>query len=261
MRHSLMKQPFLLKAPSPRLVVCTALVTAMMTTFSPSQPVAAQELNAHSPLTIETSSEKVPVGTMLRITFNVHMDSRVTQVGEPFTAFIQDDFTTHNASGEERVILPEGSMVRGRVSEVKKPGLFSRGGAISLAFDHVVLPSGELLPLELNLSTTENAIVNQKGALYSDPGVKKKMGKGVQEGVSTFDRIKDAGIDMGKNTAGGFGVIVTAPVALAGGAIAGSAVTTGKTVVALVGRGDSILIQPGDTVTIDFGGSFNLPAE
>lgn len=223
--------------------------------------VYGEEDPAHTSLKIGTASEKVPMGTLLKISFNCHMDSRVTQPGEPFTAFIQEDFTTHTEDAEERVILPEGTMVRGRVATVKKPGLFSRGGAITLNFDHVVLPSGELLPLELNLSTTKNTIVNQKGALYSDPGIGKKVSRGVKDGVGTFEKIKDAGFQMGKNTAGGLGIVVAAPVALAGGAIAGGAVTTGKAVVAVVGRGESVLIQPGDSVTIDFGGSFNLPAE
>ena len=37
--------------------------------------------------------------------------------------------------------------------------------------------------------------------------------------------------------------------------------SAGKAAVAVVGRGDSVVIKPGDTVTIDFGGSFNIPSD
>lgn len=216
----------------------------------------AQETSPTSAIKLGTASEKVPAGTLLKIKFNNAMDSRITQAGESFTASIEEDFKSGN-----RIILPAGTIVRGRVDQVKKPALFSRGGSITLNFDHVVVPSGELLPLQLSLSTTQNTIVNQKGALYSDPGIGKKVNKGVQTGVNTFSKITNAGIQSGKEMAGGFGVIVTAPLSVAGGAIAGTAVTTEKAAMALIGRGDSIVIKEGDSVVIDFGGSFNLPAD
>jgi hypothetical protein len=213
-----------------------------------------------SALTVQTGSQKVPIGTMLTIAFNTPMDSRITNVGDVFTAILSKDFTVTGRNGQHRMILPAGTMVRGRVDQVKRPNFFSHGGAIFLAFDHVVLPSGELLPLTLNLST-ESTLVNQKGALYSDPGIGRKVEKGAEAGRKTFSDITDQGFQSGKQIAGGLGSIITVPAAVIGGALAGTAVTTGKAAVAIVGRGDSVIIKPGDTVTIDFGGSFNLPAE
>lgn len=216
--------------------------------------------SSSSALTVQTGSQKVPIGTMLTIAFNTPMDSRITNVGDVFTAILSKDFTVTGKNGQHRMILPAGTMVRGRVDQVKRPNFFSHGGAIFLAFDHVVLPSGELLPLTLNLST-ESTLVNQKGALYSDPGIGRKVEKGAEAGRKTFSDITDQGFQSGKQIAGGLGSIITVPAAVIGGALAGTAVTTGKAAVAIMGRGDSVIIKPGDTVTIDFGGSFNLPAE
>lgn len=216
--------------------------------------------SATSALKIQTESQKVPAGTMLTIGFNTPMDSRVTNTGDVFNAYLTQDFTVKGEHATRKVVLPAGTMVRGRVSDVKRPSFFSHGGAIFLSFDHVVVPSGELLPLTLNLST-ENTIVNKQGALYSDPGIGKKVQKGVEAGKQTFENITDSGIQSGKQIAGGLGSLVTVPAAVIGGAFAGGAVTTGKAAVAVVGKGDSMVIKPGDTVTIDFGGSFNLPAE
>jgi hypothetical protein len=237
-------------------------VLAQMTA-PPSTPLSTQPAMApssSSALKIQTGSQKVPAGTMLTIGFNTDMDSRQANIGDAFNAYLTQDFTVRGENATRRVVLPAGTTVRGRIQEVKRPSFFSRGGAIYLSFDHVVVPSGELLPLTLNLST-ENTLVNDRGALYADPGIGKKVQKGVEAGKQTFGSITDQGFSAGKQIAGGLGSLITVPAAVVGGALAGTAVTTGKAAVALVGKGDSVIIKPGDTVTIDFGGSFNLPAE
>lgn len=254
-----------LAQPSLALLLIALLAAPAMAQNTPPAPVNPTNAPVAAPssssmLQVQAGSQKVPAGTMLTIAFNTNMDSRLTNNGDPFTAFITEDFTVPAAQGGRRVILPAGTMVRGRVSNVKRPSFFSHGGAIFLAFDHVVLPSGELLPLTLNLST-ENTMVNKQGALYSDPGIGKKVHMGAEQGRKTFDNITEQGFETGKQIAGGLGSIVTVPAAVIGGALAGTAVTTGKAAVAVVGRGESVVIKPGDTVTIDFGGSFNLPAE
>lgn len=222
------------------------------------------------PLRVNSASQTVPEGTALSIAFASTLDSRISQLGEPFLAILKEDFTALDADGVARVILPRQTVVRGRLAEVKRPGLFSRGGSILLGFDHVALPSGELLPLDLSLSAQNETVrrLSPAGApqgevyaLYSDPGVAAKLRQSVQAGGATYERLKQAGIDTGKNVAGGLGMAVTVPVGILGGAVAGTAVTTGKGVMAVIGRGESMRIQPGDTVKIDFGGSFTLPSE
>lgn len=211
-------------------------------------------------LKIQTGSQKVPAGTMLTIGFNTALDSKLSNVGDIFNAYLTQDFTVRGEHATRKVVLPAGTMVRGRISEVKRPSLFSRGGSIFLEFDHVVVPSGELMPITLNLSS-EHTMVNQSGAIYTDPGIGKKVEKGVAAGKQTFENITESGFEAGRQIAGGLGSLITVPAAVIGGAVAGGAVTTGKAAIAVVGRGDSAVIKPGDTVTIDFGGSFNLPAD
>ncbi|MEB3287898.1 MAG: hypothetical protein VKJ04_10385 [Vampirovibrionales bacterium] len=210
--------------------------------------------SANTALTVGANTQRIPAGTFLNVRFNTTMDSKITPAGEPFTATILEDFTAN-----QQVILPVGTLVRGRVEQVKRPSFFSKGGSIFLTFDHVVLPTGDIMPLDLKLST-QNAQVTPQGGIYQDPGIPKKLGQSVNKGVGVFQKITESGIQTGKNTADGFGSIVTVPLAVVGGAIAGTAVTTGNTAVAIVGKGESAVIQPGDTVRIDFGGAFNLPS-
>ncbi len=253
--------------------VCLTVSVVLLISASPTTAWSQDSLPSSSPITalkINTGTQKVPAGTMLKIMFNTAMDARITEAGEPFTAFIEKDFATKPLSSAlERVILPKGTMVRGRIEEVRKPRFFSRGGTIRLSFDHVVLPSGDLLPLDLNLSARNDQVKRirsagesvEQYALYTDPGVGHKIHKGLESGVSTFNKIRKSGVDAGKDVAGGAGMILTVPAAVVGGAFAGGAVGTGKGVKAVFGRGDSVIIQPGDSVNIDFGGAFSLPTE
>ena len=235
----------------------------------------AQDAQPASSSTIKifSESQKVPAGTMLSITFNTPMDARISQQGEAFTAYLQNDFYAPSSDGAPpRVILPKGTVVRGRIEDVQKPRFFSKGGTILLSFDHVVAPSGSLLPLDLNLSaendivkrvsiTRDNGQPEAQYGLYTDPGVGYKIHKGFESGVDTLGKFTKAGVDAGKDVAGGAGMIVTVPATAIGGAVAGTAVTAGKSIKALVGRGESVVIEPGDMVNIDFGGSFTLPTE
>ncbi|HEY9746286.1 MAG TPA: hypothetical protein V6C99_08725 [Oculatellaceae cyanobacterium] len=220
---------------------------------------AALTTSSTSALQVQAGSQKVPAGTMLTVAFNTPLDSRTSNAGDPFNGYLTHDFAVLGANGLRRVILPTGTLIRGRVQEVKRPSYFSRGGALFLTFDHVVLPSGEQLPLVLNLSTENTAV--KDGAVYMDPGIGKKMEKGLEKGKETFSNITEGGIQAGKQIAGGLGTLITVPASVLGGAVAGAGVTTGKAAVALVGKGDSAVIKPGDTMNIDFGGSFTLPAE
>lgn len=242
------------------LLAGSVMLNAGAQMTAPAEPEPATAPSATSALQIQAGSQKVPAGTFMTIAFNSPMDSKLSNTGDPFNALITEDFAVSGQNGARKIILPAGTVVRGRVNDVKRPGFFSHGGAIYLSFDHVVLPSGELLPLTLNLST-ENTIVNKQGALYSDPGIGKKVERGFNDGKKAFSDITDKGIQAGKQIAGGFGSIITVPAAVVGGALVGTGLTTGKAAVAVVGKGDSVVIKPGDTVTIDFGGSFTLPSE
>ena len=257
------------------LLSCLFLSMAILSAQSPitlaetpqSLPVPANSTEGTS-LKLQTGSQTVPQGTLLTLQFRTQMDSRITQTGEPFSAVLTDDFyapPSEQSDGHPRLILPKNSMIRGRIQNVKRAQFFSQGGAITLVFDHIVLPTGDLLPVVLNLSPKNEMIKQFKKenvtALYADPGIPVKLNKGVKEGVKLFQSITDKGIKAGESWGNGAGMIAMAPVAVVGGALAGTAVSTQKAAVGIFGRGEPIVIKPGDRITVDFGGSFALPSD
>ncbi len=249
------------KQPSPSEVQNpSASSSASASTHLPN--TAPASASAQTVQKISTSTQLVPKGTFLTVLFQNKLDARITAPGEPFTAQLTDDFRFGNtaSASDSKLVLPAGTVIRGRVESVRRPSFFSKGGSIGLAFDHAVLPTGDLMPLELHLSPN-NTLVNRTGNLYADPGIPHKLNQGLAKGAATFGNITQMGIDAGRETADGLGGIVTVPLAVVGAAIAGTAVTTGNAAVALVGKGETVEINPGDTIDIDFGNAFALPSE
>lgn len=241
---------------------------------------------ANSPLQLGAGSQEVPEGTMLPLVFRTPLDARVTQAGEPFVATLKTNFQLPPTASHPspRLILPVGTPIRGRVSQVTKPRWFSKGGMLQLDFDHVVLPSGELLPVHLQLSASNSDVkpivtpnspgaaatpsqpdsnkpLNVEYGLYDDPGVGSKIKQGVSEGADQVGDITAAGQQWGQSWGGTAGAIATTPFAAVGGALVGGATMAKNSVKAMVMPGDTAMIEPGDEILVDFGHAFVLPAE
>ena len=86
----------------------------------------------------------VPSGTEIRLTLDAAVGSSSSHVGDGFTAMIKEPVVAG-----DRVALPAGSTIRGRVSAAipAKKGLGDKAGSLSLSFDRVVTPDGFGAPM------------------------------------------------------------------------------------------------------------------
>lgn len=260
-------------SPAPRQQQTPATVTSSPTTVDPAdhqpalrQPAAIEPAQSSAPastpgyrgapvqLQTNSATQQLPEGTLLKLAFQNRLHSSITQPGEPFTAYLADDL--RGTYGE--VLLPKGTTLRGRVSSVQPSRFFSRGGAMTLTFDHVVLPSGLHQPLDLRLSTLSD-VVNDAGVLYTDPGVAAKLSNSVNQGTELFYRWTRTGVETGKELGNGLGMLVTVPATAVGGAVAGTGVAAGKSVYSLVARGEAVVIEPGQIVVAELNQPTSFP--
>ncbi len=56
-----------------------------------------------------------------------------------------------NLSLGSSLLLPRGSLIRGRIASVNKPRIISRAAKIGLKLDQIVTPTGEVIPLDAAL--------------------------------------------------------------------------------------------------------------
>lgn len=175
-------------------------------------------------------SATLPVQTRMKLVVEYPVSATSSKPGDIFEGHVRDDMFFGRT-----LILPRGSLVRGRVSEVNKPRLLSRAGKIGLKLDQIVTPSGEVIPLDASLEF-QKGLTNKSGQL--DPGT--NFGTRVESSVRAV-----SGMDQ---TGAARGALVAANVATLGAPIVATAI--GSSAVALFRSGDNISLTPGQELEI-----------
>ncbi|MEB3245219.1 MAG: hypothetical protein VKJ06_04445 [Vampirovibrionales bacterium] len=222
--------------------------------FSMQNTPAASPGSAVSSLKIGTQSQQLPAGAQLPVKLNTALDSQQSAVGDMFSASLLQDIK----SPEGTLVLPRGTTLRGQLSQLRRRSLLARGGALGLAIDHIVLPSGDLMPLTLSLAPSTKHLT-PSGTLVADPGIGGRIGRGFDQTGRWMGKLWQNGVAQGEQIGGGAGVILTAPAAAIGVGVGGAGLAMYKTGGAIFGFGDAITLKPGDTLTLVLPESADIP--
>ncbi len=185
---------------------------------------------AGTPLQADVSSTTIPVETRLRLVLETSVDAKSSQPGDIFTAHVRDDLFLGTA-----LLLPKGSLVRGRICDVLKPRLLSRAAKIGLKLEQIVTPVGEVIPLDAGLEFRKG-VTNTKGQL--DPGT--SLGSRVHEDVKSVTGMNAKGTTKG--------LLVTANVATLGAPAIATALGSGA--IGLFRSGDNVNLAPGQILEV-----------
>jgi hypothetical protein len=133
-----------------------------------------------------TATRTAAAGSFLDLAVSDSLSSRVTKVGDRFTASVVSD--VKDASG--RVVIPAGSTVHGSVTEVKPAPNPSTPGTLTLSLTSVTVGGGDY-PIEARIDSLETVRVG-RGVSGGDVA---KVGAGAAAGA-ILGRV------LGKNTKG-----------------------------------------------------------
>ena len=89
------------------------------------------------PFNANAKTRRIPSGTKFTLELLTPVTTVSGRAGGEFSAIISGD----QSVGDD-VILPSGSLVRGRISKIIPPERMSKGAVLYLDFDHVVTPNG-----------------------------------------------------------------------------------------------------------------------
>ncbi len=160
----------------------------------------------------------VPVGTVVPLRMDTALNSNSSRVGDRFTATV-----SRSVLLDTRAVLPEGAKVEGHVTGIS-PGERGRGpGAIAVAFDRIVLPNGNAIPIDATLTT-----LSEEGRRRIEQDVRYQEGGG---------RTRRAVVFLGVGGGGG------ATIGVAGGGAETN--TVGALLGTLLGNGERAEVQPG----------------
>jgi hypothetical protein len=169
----------------------------------------------------------VPAGTVIPVTLTTRINTKNAKDGDGVYGKTAFPITVDN-----QIVIPEGSHVKGKISEVKRPGRVKGKAELTLSFQTLVLPSGITVPIYTSL----------RGA----------GGAGERKGEATIEGDSSKGDDaktIGKAGAEGglIGVIADRGKGAAVGGAGGAAVGTAAV---LLTRGKDLVLEPGTTIEV-----------
>ena len=92
----------------------------------------------------------LPADTVISVQMNTTLSSRIARVGDKFAATVTVPVYLNG-----KTVIPAGSIVEGRVTQVTPAKLMNRSGTIAIDFDNLVFPNGAVVPLVGSLTSDD----------------------------------------------------------------------------------------------------------
>ena len=194
---------------------------------------------------IQTTPEEIFTGKIetlerkdiINMTVSQVLDSSISIEGDEFFAEVTDD-----VYGDKGIIIPKGTLAHGKLSNTSGPGKFGKEATMDLVFDYLVTPDGREIPIEGKMSTKLHPITQGAKTVVKDVGY--TVAGGAVGGL------------MALNWFGLGGAIASQGYTVAAGAAVGGVAGLG---VALIRKGDHVMIAPGDEIKVKINTSIDLP--
>jgi len=142
--------PMLCRLPM-RTVICSLVVSMASATCLSAQepsssspgaaPIPQESTNSAAP-TPNPAQVAVPTGTRLPLMLRNGINTRTAKVGD--SVYFE---TTYPIARNNRIVIPMGSFVRGRILESKRPGLIKGRGEFRMVLEELTFPNGYTVSL------------------------------------------------------------------------------------------------------------------
>lgn len=182
---------------------------------------------------VETLNRK----EIINMTVSQILDSSISIEGDEFFAEVTDDVYSNKG-----VIIPKGTLAHGKLTNTTAPGRLGKEASMDLSFDYLVTPDGREIPIEGKMTTKLHPVTQGAKIVAQDVGY-------------TFAGGAVGGL-MALNWLGLGAAIASQGYTLAGGAAVGGVAGLS---VALIRKGNHVLIAPGDEIKVKINTSIDLP--
>lgn len=174
---------------------------------------------------------------IIRMTVSQVLDGSINMEGDEFFAEV-----TNEVYGDKGVIIPKGTIAHGKITQSGDPKRLGRGAWLELSFDYLVTPDGREIPIEGKMSTRLHPAVETTKIIAQDVGYTVAGGA-----VGGFLALNWLGLEA---------AIASQGYTLAGGAAVGGVIGLGM---ALMRKGNEVLIAPGDEIRVKINTTVPLP--
>ena len=174
---------------------------------------------------------------VINMTVSQVLDSSISVEGDEFFAEVTSD-----VYGDKGIIIPKGTVAHGKLTGTTEPTRLGREASMSLSFDYLVTPDGREIPIEGQMTTKLHPITAGAKIVAQDVGY--TVAGGAVGGL------------MALNWLGLEAAIASQGYTLAGGAAIGGVAGLG---VALIRKGNHVMIAPGDEIKVKINTQVDLP--
>ncbi len=201
----------------------------------------------------DKDSVTIPYGTKFELLMSDSMTTRSVEEGDMFEARLKQDLYVNN-----KLVLPQNTVFRGRVSGVKLSKTLSRPAVLYLSLDHLVTKQGLQLPIHSGIASEFQYILKSDGAITTNGNYFKAVNRDLKKAGQIVPRTINWGKTSGDDLFVGAKVLFV-PVAALGGSVACVGSAFYNTIADLFRRGDEIIIKKGDSFNIILLGNLDVP--
>lgn len=166
--------------------------------------ISCAEEGDYSPIDHQTLLKgyvsKIPSGTKLSIIFETPIDEVTSMIGDEVTARTAEDIVTDGV-----VVVPAGSVVVGKISEVNSAKRLHKAGTIRIEFKNLTVPDGRQIPIVASALTKSGLVkgkYTRKTALIAGATLVGPAVAGLGAGL-----VADSGSALGAVIGGALGVL------------------------------------------------------
>ena len=174
---------------------------------------------------------------VINMTVSQVLDSSISVEGDEFFAEVTSD-----VYGDKGVIIPKGTVAHGRLDSTTEPKRPGKEASLTLSFDYLVTPDGREIPIEGKMTTKLHPIA--AGAKIAAQDLGYTVVGGAVGGLAALNWL---GLEA---------AIASQGYTLAGGAAIGGVAGLGM---ALIRKGNHVLIAPGDEIKVKINTKVDLP--
>lgn len=197
-------------------------------------------------------SKRVPVGTVIKLKLLDPLNSSAMEEGDSFNLMVVENVKVDNS-----VVIPEGTVVRGSVEEVKKPSMLYRGGMVRLYFDHIVSSTGKQVRFSAGLCNSPS--ITYDGALSSKTTYSTALGQTTQNSKKIVTKPTNWAWEKGENVLNGKAKYVFAPAAAIVSAPVAGVYFVGDSIADIFKKGKDININQGETIQVQLLKPVDMP--
>jgi len=205
-----------------------------------SSPATSTSSPAVSARPVSSATLVIPSGTKVPLALKQAISTRNAKEGDPVYCETTFPFVV-----EDRIVIPAGTYVQGKISRVQRPGRIKGRAELLMHFTSMIYPSGYTVMLPGSLDNVPGA---EKTSIKGSEGtIRQDSDKG--KDIGTVASTASTGAVIGGLSAGGKG----AGIGAAAGGLAGLAI-------AMISRGSDVRLEPGTSIEMIIQREVNVDA-